>query len=155
MFSRIFLFGNLQRFTVVLTLLALIPATAIAQYGGGMGGMGGGMGPYPTGTHPSYGSKGAVIGGVAGGAAGAGLLYYALRNRATLTGCVGGDGDKLVNEKDNRTYTLTNKGEALRPGERVEVRGKKTKDESGEPVFQVHKMTKDLGSCTPTTAEKR
>ena len=153
MFSRIFLFGNLQRATVMLTLLALIPATAIAQYGGGMGG---GMGPYPAGTHPSYGSKGAVIGGVAGGAAGAGLLYFALRNRATLTGCVGGDGDKLVNEKDNRTYTLANKGEALRPGERVEVRGKKTKkDESGEPVFQVHKMTKDLGSCTPTTAENK
>ncbi len=152
MFSRIFLFGNLQRATVMLTLLALIPATAIAQYGGGMGG---GTGPYPAGTHPSYGSKGAVIGGVAGGAAGAGLLYFALRNRATLTGCVGGDGDKLVNEKDNRTYTLANKGDALRPGERVEVRGKKTKDESGEPVFQVHKMTKDLGSCTPTTAENK
>jgi hypothetical protein len=67
MLSGIFLFGNLHR-AIVVALLALIPAAAVAQYGGG-GGMGtGGMGPYPAGTHPSYGSKGAVIGGVAGGA---------------------------------------------------------------------------------------
>jgi len=155
MFSRIFLFGNLQRATVVLALLSLIPATAIAQYGGGMGG--GGMGPYPTGTHPSYGSKGAVIGGVAGGAAaGAGLLYWKLHHRAKLQGCVAGSGDKLVNEKDNQTYSLTNKqNETLKPGERVELLGKKAKDDSGEPTFEVHKMSKDLGQCTQTTAEQR
>jgi hypothetical protein len=47
-----------------------------------------------------------------------------------------------------------NKQEPLKPGERVELKGKKTKDESGEPAFEVHKMSKDLGSCT-TTAEKR
>ncbi len=67
-----------------------------------------------------------------------------------------GGGDKLVNEKDNQTYNLTNKqNESLKTGERVELLGKKAKDASGEPTFEVHKMSKDLGQCTATTAEQR
>ncbi len=142
--SRIFLFSNLHRTVVALALLALVPAHAVAQYPGG-------------GAPPKYGSKGAVIGGVvAGAAAGAGLLYWKLHNRAKLQGCVAGGGDKLVSEKDNQTYSLTNKqNESLKPGERVELLGKKAKDASGEPTFEVHKMSKDLGQCTATTAEQR
>ena len=149
--SRIFLCSNLRHAVVALALLALVPATAIAQYPGGGGGGGG------TGSYPSYGSKGAVIGGVvAGSAAGAGLLYWKLHNRTKLQGCVAGGGDKLVNEKDNQTYSLTNKqNETLKPGERVELLGKKVKDASGEPTFQVQKMSKDLGQCTATTAQQR
>jgi hypothetical protein len=107
MFSRTLVFGNLQRVIVALARLVSGPDTAIAQYGSG----GAGATPtYPGGTHPSYGSKGAVIGGVAAGAAaGAGLLYWKLHNRAKLQGCVAGGGDKLVNEKDNQTYSLTNR----------------------------------------------
>lgn len=154
MVSRIFSFGNLQRAIVALALLVSIPATAVAQYGSG------GMGAtptYPGGARPSYGSKGAVIGGVAAGAAvGAGLLYWKLHNRAKLQGCVAGDGDKLVNEKDNRTYSLTNtQNKSLKPGERVEVLGTKVKDPSGEPTFEVRKMSKNLGQCTAITAEQR
>jgi hypothetical protein len=113
--------------------------------------------PTQGGTRPSYGSKGAVIGGVvAGAAAGAGLLYWKLHNRAKLRGCVAGAGDKLVNEKTNQSYNLTNKqNQSLKPGERVELVGKKAKDASGEPTFEVHKMSKDLGQCTATTAEQR
>jgi len=150
--SRIFRFGKLQRVCFGLALVVSISATAIAQYPGG-----GGTGTYPGGTRPSYGSKGAVIGGVvAGAAAGAGLLYWKLHNRAKLQGCVTGDGNKLVSEKDNQTYSLTNQqSESLKPGERVELFGKKAKDASGEPTFEVHKMSKDLGQCTLTTAEQR
>src|SRR5947207_2631467 len=74
MASRIFLFGNLQRAIVALALMVSIPGAAIAQYGGG----GAGATPtYPGGTHPSYGSKGAVIGGVVAGAAvGTALVYW-------------------------------------------------------------------------------
>ena len=146
--SQIFRFGKLQRVCVGLALVASISGTAIAQYPGG---------GNATGTRPSYGSKGAVIGGVvAGAAAGAGLLYWKLHNRAKLQGCVAGGGDKLVNEKDNQTYSLTNKqNESLKPGERVELLGKKAKDGAGEPTFEVHKMSKDLGQCTLTTAEQR
>jgi hypothetical protein len=145
--SRMFLNGNLRRVMVALVLL-LVPAAAIAQYPGG-GGTGG------TGSYPSYGSKGKVIGAVAGTAVGAGLLYWKLHNRGKMQGCLAGNGDKLVNGKDNHTYNLTNKqNETLKPGERVELLGKKSKDASGEPTFEVHK-SKDLGQCTTTTAEQR
>jgi hypothetical protein len=153
MASRIFLFGNLQRAIVALALMVSIPG-AIAQYGSG----GAGATPtYPGGAHPSYGSKGAVIGGVVAGAAvGAALLYWKLHNRATLRGCVVGDGDKLVNEKDNQTYSLTNtQNKSLKPGERVELLGAKVKDTSGEATFEIRKMSKNLGQCTATTAEER
>ena len=151
-FSRTFLFTNSQRAIVAIALLAFVPATVLAQYPGG----GGGTGTYPGGTRPSYGSKGAVIGGVAAGAAvGAGLLYWKLHNRSKLQGCVSGDGDKLVNENDKQTYSLTNKqNQSLKPGERVELVGKKAKDASGEPTFEVQKMSRDLGQCTATTAQR-
>jgi hypothetical protein len=75
-------------------------------------------------------------------------------NRAKLQGCVAGSGDKLIDEKDNQTYNLTTKqNESLKPGERVELLGKKIKDASGDPTFEVHKMSKDLGQCKVTTAE--
>jgi len=150
--SRIFRFGKLQGVTAGLALLVSLSGTAMAQYPGG-----GGTSSYPGGTRPNYGSKGAVIGGVAAGAAvGAGLLYWKLHNRAKLQGCVAGEGDKLVNEKTNQTYNLTNKqNQSLKPGERVELLGKNVKDASGEPTFEVHKMSKDLGQCTATTAERR
>ena len=143
-FSRVFRFTNLGRAVVALALLTSISATAVAQYGS-------------PGSTPSYGSKGAVIGGaVAGTAAGAGLLYWKLHNRAKLRGCVAGEGDKLVNEKTNQSYNLTNRqNQLLKPGERVELVGKKAKDGSGEPTFEVHNMSKDLGQCTATTAEQR
>ena len=151
-FSRILVFTKLQPAIVAITLLAFVPATALAQYPGG----GGGTGTYPGGTRPSYGSKGAVIGGVAAGVAvGAGLLYWKLHNRSKLQGCVSGDGDKLVNENDKQTYSLTNKqNQSLKPGERVELLGKRAKDTAGEPTFEVHKMSRDLGQCTATTAQK-
>jgi hypothetical protein len=150
--SQIFRFGKLQRVCAGLAMVVSISGAALAQYPSG----GGGTGTYPGGTRPSYGSKGAVIGGIAAGAAvGAGLLYWKLHNRAKLRGCVSGEGDKLVNEKTNQSYNLTNKqDQSLKPGERVELVGKKVKDASGEPTFEVHKMT-DLGQCTVTTAEQR
>jgi hypothetical protein len=148
--SRLTLRSNVRRAVVAVALLVLVPAAAFAQYPGG-----GGTGA--AGSYPSYGSKGKVIGAaVAGTAVGAGLLYWKLHNRAKVQGCVAANGDKLVTEKDNHTYNLTNKQhETLQPGERVELVGKKTKDSSGEPLFEVHKLSKSLGQCTTTTAEQR
>jgi len=150
--------NHVLRAVLATALIFGVSNLAVAQYGGG-GGMGGGMPGSPTYTpHGSYSNKGAIIGGIAGGAAViGGLLYWKHHNRAKLQGCVAGGGDKLVNEKDNQTYSLSNpQNETLKPGERVELSGKKAKDDgSGEPTFEVHKMSKDLGQCTPTTAEQR
>lgn len=123
-----------------LVLMAFIPA-AVAQYPGG-------------GPAPSYGSKGAAIGGAAAGAAvGAGVLYWKFHRQAKLQGCVAGDGDKLVTENENHTYNLTHtQNQQLKNGERVELVGKKTKSTSGEPTFEVHKMSRDLGQCSTTSA---
>jgi hypothetical protein len=142
--------SNFHRAIAAIVLIAGIPIAAVAQYPGG----GGGTGTYPGGAHPSYGSKGAVIGGVAAGAAvGAGLLYWKFHNHSKLQGCVAGDGDALVTEKDNQTYKLTNtQNQSLKSGQRVELLGKKLKDAVGEPTFAVRKLSKNLGQCTATNA---
>jgi hypothetical protein len=147
--SRVTLCSNVQRAIVAIALLVLAPAAAFAQYPGG-GASGG------TGSYPSYGSKGAIIGAIVGGTAAAGLLYWKFHKQSKMQGCLAGNGDTLVNEKDNHTYNLANKqNETLKPGERVELLGKKAKDASGELTFEVLKMSKDLGQCTTTTAEHR
>jgi len=142
----------------IVLMFAVGTLTAVAQYpGGGGGGMGGGSSPTYT-PHGSYSNKGAIIGGIAGGTAVVGgILYWRHHhNQNKLQGCVNGNGDKVVNDKDKQTYSLTNtQDQTLKPGQRVELVGKKTKDDSGEPTFEVHKMSKDLGMCTPTTAENR
>jgi hypothetical protein len=142
------------RSALAAALMAGLCNLAVAQYGGG-GGMGGGMPGSPTyNPHRSYSSKGAIIGGIAGGAAAlGGFLYWKHHNRAKLLGCVQDNGDKLVSETDNKTYSLSNQqNESLKTGERVELLGKKVNDNAGEPSFEVHKMSKDLGSCTAVTA---
>ena len=128
---------TMQGLIAGIALIGITSGAALAQYPGG-------------GAAPSYGNKGAVIGGVAAGAAvGAGLIYWKTRSHAKLQGCVAGDGDKLVSEKDKQTYSLSNKqNQSLKPGARVELVGKKTKNAAGEPIFEVHKMSRELGQCT-------
>jgi len=98
----------------------------------------------------SYGN-GAAIGAGVGAAAGIGAAYLLLRNRGTIVGCVEPSNSgkvKLMNEKDKSTYALVASNDVtLTPGERVALKGKKTKGDSGQHVFQVQKLTKDYGSC--------
>jgi len=135
------------RFVLSVALAVSMSALAFAQYGGG------GMGSTGTSTSTGrgYGSSGAAIGAGVGVAAGIGAAYLLLRNRGTIVGCVEPSSAgkvKLMNEKDKNTYALLASNDVtLAPGERVALKGKKTKDTSGEPVFQVQKLAKDYGSC--------
>ncbi len=138
----------LIRLVLGLLLCAAASGSALGQYGGGgsMGGSTGGVYTAPKGGYSS--STGIAIG--AGAAAGAGLAYFALRNHGTMVGCVEASrrGTKLMNEKDKNTYALIAGNDVvLAPGERVALKGKKTKDDSGKLSFKVHKLVKDYGSC--------
>ena len=112
-----------------------------------------------SGSYGSIGpSKGEIIGGIAGGAAAvagvAYLIYHEKHKHPTITGCVtsGADGLSLTNEKDRKVYVLSGDVVALKAGEQVALKGKKTKDSSGKLKFQVEKLTKDFGACHPDTA---
>jgi hypothetical protein len=138
--------------TLFVTLLALlIPVAAFAQYPGGTGGgTGTGTGTYnPNGGYKS--STGIAIG--VGVAAGATILYLTM-HKASVVGCVepASDGFKLMSERDKNTYALVTNGEDLKPGERVELKGKKAKDEAGDRLFRVQRVAKDLGPCGPAAA---
>jgi hypothetical protein len=121
---------------ILLTLLLSVPA--FAQYPGGGG----------SGT-PTYGSGKAIAVGAAA-AAGAGVLYLTLHHRGSLTGCVqgGDDGFSLVDDKNHQTYSLFPSSTDLKSGERVELRGKKSKGGKGTQTFQVSKIVKNLGACS-------
>jgi|SRR5215471_2084896 len=144
--------GNHLRTTFAAALILGLSTLAVAQYNGG--GMAAGPNYNP---NRSYGSTGAIIGGAVGGAALiGGLLYWKHHHKATLEGCVAGEGDKLVAEKGSRTYKLANmQGDALKPGQHLELLGKKTKGDLGEDTFQVFKINKDLGTCSQTLAAQR
>jgi hypothetical protein len=149
------MWNNVRRAALFAGLTLALCNLAAAQYGG-VAGMGGGMPGSPTyNPNRSYASKAAIIGGVAGGAAViGGLLYWHHHKQAKLQGCVTENGDKVVDEKDNQSYNLANnRNESLKSGQRVALVGKKTKNQAGEPTFEVTKLNKDLGMCTLTTAQ--
>lgn len=140
---------TVRRGCLALSLGVLLAAPAFAQYGGGgtTTGTGGATGTY-TAPKGGYGSStGIAIGAAA--AAGVGITYLALRHRGTIVGCVqpSSDGIKLMNEKDKDTYALLASNVSLAPGERVALGGKKSKDDSGKPTFEVKKLVKDYGAC--------
>jgi hypothetical protein len=141
------------RVALGLCLGLFLSTQAFAQYGGGSGGTGmpGTPGYIP--PKGGYGS-GAAIGAGVGAAAGLGILYLALHHRGAVTGCVRhtDDGFSLVDEKNNKTYSLVSGSIDLKPGEQVQVKGKKSNGENGAASFQAKKVVKDLGACSVESA---
>jgi hypothetical protein len=96
--------------------------------------------------------------GVAIGAAGAAIgigIYYAVRHNRSVTGCaVSGpngttaNGMTLTSESDKQTYALTGDVAGIKPGDRVRVSGKKSKQKfAGVQQFLVEKVSRDFGAC--------
>ena len=98
-----------------------------------------------------YGS-GKAIGIGVGAAAGVGALFFALHHHSGVTGCVKqtDDGLSLVDEKKNKSYALDSSSVAVKPGDRVELRGKKSSEQPVAKSFQATKVVKVLGSCDAT-----
>jgi hypothetical protein len=157
--TKVFRSKEAIRLAVGISLALALAGPAFAQYGGGGGGMGGGTGTGATGTgspaygSPSYGSGKAIGIGVGAAAGGAAVLYLALHHAGTVTGCVqsGDDGLTIVDDK-KKTYRLMPGGADLVPGERVELRGKKSSGNGTAQSFQSKKLVKNLGSCGSPSA---
>jgi len=136
------------RLALSLSLVLLAAAQASAQYGGGMGT---GTPGTPGYVAPSsgYGSGKAIGIGVGAAAGGAGVLFLALHHRGVVSGCVQpvDDGLRLVDEKNKKSYVLATNALILKPGQHVELKGQKSKNESGAQTFEAKKLVKDVGSC--------
>jgi hypothetical protein len=133
------------RFGVIL----LLSATAYAQYGGGgMGGTTGTSGTAGTSSTPSYGHGKAI--GIGVGAAAAGVVtVYLLTRSSKVTGCVqtADDGLRLTDDKTKKTLALVPGRADIKPGERVELKGKIKKNAAGDQSFLVKTVGKDFGEC--------
>jgi hypothetical protein len=136
-----------------------VATTALAQYGGGTtGGTGGTTGTY-TAPKGGYGAGTAI--GIAGGAAAAAIALFVIHHRhatqgeeASVAGCTeqANGVTTLVDDSTKTTYSLTSLSKDVKPGERVELSGRKSQNASGKNVFHVQKLVKDDGPCTPQTA---
>jgi hypothetical protein len=113
----------------------------------------------PTGCPGGSGSIGPSNGEVVGAAVGiAAVIAVAIivpveisHSHHTLKGCVfaGPNGIELQTS-DNKTYSLEGDAASIKAGDMIKFHGskvKKTKDTTGDQVFQVQKLTKDYGPC--------
>lgn len=91
--------------------------------------------------------------GVAIGAIGAGIgigIYFAFHHCHSLNGCAisGSSGLEIKNRGDDQIYSLVGAVNAIKPGDRVRVSGKKVKRSAGPaPQFVVEQLSKDYGPC--------
>src|SRR5438445_11522435 len=144
------------RLVLSLSLLLLAAAQASAQYGGGgTGGTGTPGTPGYVAPGGGYGGSGKAIGiGVGAAAGGAGVLFLALHHRGVVSGCVqpADDGLRLVDEKNKKSYVLATNALLLKPGQRVQLKGQKSKNDSGAQTFEAKKLVKDLGACSASAS---
>jgi hypothetical protein len=124
----------------VLSLLATRPARAQAFF-----------------THDTAKIVGITV-GLAGVGAVIGIGVYAAAHRNhRLTGCAlaGTGGLELWSPGEQQTYALIGELSAVKPGERVRVSGKKSKQNQGtKRQFLVEKLEKDFGACGVEHAER-
>ena len=123
-----------------------------------------GASTFPKASRSSSGTIGASTGEVVGGAVGIGagltaivvILVEVNHSHHTLDGCVssGPNGLELQNS-DSKRFMLEGDSASVKAGDRVKLHGsrvKKTKDTTGNPVFNVQSLKKDYGPCHVTPA---
>jgi hypothetical protein len=143
--------GQMVRIGLGICLTAFLASSALAQYGGGGTGMGTGTPGTPGYVAPKNGyGSGKAIGIGVGAAAGAGVaLFLVMHHHGAVTGCVRqtDDGLRLVDEKKNKSYALEPGSVDVKPGDRVELKGKKSSGNGGSAMFEPTKLVKSMGSC--------
>lgn len=134
-----------------LSVILLLSTAAFAQYGGGGGTVGtmGAPGSPGASSTPSYGHGKAIGIGVGAVAAGVVAVYLLTHRASKITGCVetADDGLHLTDDRSNRTLALVPGAADVKPGERVELKGKIKKNAAGDESFLVKTVAKDLGAC--------
>jgi|SRR5579883_2053171 hypothetical protein len=130
--------------------ILIVSTAAYAQYAGGgvVPGTPTTSGTYTPGS-TTYG-KGKAIGiGVGAAAAGVGAIYFITHRSSKITGCVerADDGLHFTDDKTQRTLALVPGKSDIKPGERLELKGKVKKNATGQQNFLVKAVAKDLGSC--------
>jgi hypothetical protein len=130
----------------------LVSTAAFAQYGGG--GTVGGMGtPTSSGTYSpagrSYGHGAAIGAGVGAAAIGAGAVYLMTHRASKISGCVetSDDGLSLTDDRTKKTLELILGKTDVKAGDRVELKGKFSKNATGDQRFLVKTVAKDFGEC--------
>jgi hypothetical protein len=130
----------------------LLSTAAFAQYGGG--GTVGGMGtPTSSGTYNpagrSYGHGAAIGAGVGAAAIGAGAIYLMTHRASKISGCVetNDDGLSLTDDRTKKTLMLVPGKADVKAGDRLELKGKFSKNATGDQRFLVKTVAKDFGEC--------
>jgi hypothetical protein len=97
---------------------------------------------------------GIVVGAVVVGGL---VVYLVIPKQKTIVGCVESvNGVSTLNdEKDHRTYALLTDDVALQSGQRLKVKGKKSKDKSGAWRLRMKKLVKDEGACGDNSKSDR
>jgi len=142
---------KLVRLLLITGIAIGLSTMSFAQYGGG-GTTGTGSSGTSSGTYtPPSGGYSSTTGIAAGAGAGAGLalLYVTLHNRGTMVGCVAtadGGALTLVSSGKHESYVLMGLN-AVAPGTKIRVKGKRQTDGSGEKAFLASKLVKEYGPC--------
>ena len=111
-------------------------------------------------AHPAHAQIG-ISGGQAAGivAAGAGvatgiglIVYFTLRSPRSITGCVVSDsgGTAIQSDNDRQVLMLAGDASAVPVGDRVTIKGKRSKGTAGRYLFTVKSVQKDYGACALT-----
>jgi hypothetical protein len=78
------------------------------------------------------------------------VVVYEVRKKRAITGCTasGEGGIVLTDEKDRHAYLLSGNIAAIKPGERMILRGKRIKPNGGQSLgWEIKEIKQDLGLC--------